>query len=64
MREGDGPPKQEGPLRPALDSARAAWGSLPARVRDMLLQGSDDPFSARYKAMTEAYYRRLAEEKK
>ncbi|MCC6323096.1 MAG: hypothetical protein IT438_16860 [Phycisphaerales bacterium] len=60
----DGPPKQEGALKPALDSARAAWGSLPARIRDMLLQGSEDPFSATYKSMTEAYYRKLAEEKK
>ncbi|MFN7020255.1 MAG: hypothetical protein ACK4WH_02865 [Phycisphaerales bacterium] len=63
-RDWDGPPKQEGALKPALDSARAAWGSLPARVRDMLLQGSEDPFSASYKAMTEAYYRKLAEERK
>jgi hypothetical protein len=63
-QESQGPPRQEGPLRPGLDSARAAWGALPARVRDMLLQGSEDRFSARYQAMTEAYYRRLAEEKK
>jgi len=63
-KESESPPKQEGALRPGLDSARAAWGALPARVRDMLLQGSDDPFSSRYKALTEAYYRRLAEERK
>lgn len=62
-RDWDGPPKQEGQLKSALDSARAAWGSLPARVRDMLLQGSEDPFSARYRAMTEQYYKRLAEER-
>lgn len=57
------PGLQEGALRPGLEGARAAWGSLPQRVRDMLLQGSGDRFSAKYQAMTEAYYRKLAEEK-
>jgi hypothetical protein len=59
-----GPARQDGPLKPNLDAARAAWGSLPERVRDMLLQGSSDRFSSRYQGLTEAYYRRLAEEKK
>lgn len=63
-QEWEGPAKQEGPLRPGLDSARAAWGSLPARVRDMLLQGSSDRFSSKYDELTRAYYKRLAEEKK
>lgn len=63
-QEWEGPPKQEGALRPGLDSARAAWGSLPARVRDMLLQGSSDRFSSKYDELTRAYYKRLAEEKK
>jgi Mg-chelatase subunit ChlI len=60
----EGPPRQDGPLRPGLEAARAAWGSLPARVRDMLLQGSSDRFSSRYDELTRAYYKRLAEEKK
>ncbi len=58
----DGPTLQQGQLRPELESARAAWGSLPARVRDMLMQGTEDRFSARYKALTQEYYKRLAEE--
>ena len=28
----------------------------------MLMQGKDDTFSALYKTMTDAYYKRLAEE--
>lgn len=40
----------------------AAWGALPARLRDALLQGSNEGYSSLYRAMTEAYYRRLAEE--
>lgn len=57
------PGLQQGALKPTLEGARAAWGSLPQRVRDMLLQGSGDRFSAKYQAMTEAYYRKLAEDK-
>ena len=62
MKDHAGPTLQQGQLRPELESARAAWGSLPARVRDMLMQGTEDRFSARYKAMTQEYYKRLAEE--
>jgi hypothetical protein len=40
----------------------AAWGNLPARVRDQLMQGRHDQFSSLYESMTETYYRRLAEE--
>lgn len=57
-----GPPRQDGTLKSEIESARAAWGALPARIREMLLQGSSDRFSARYKALTEEYYKRLAEE--
>ena len=56
------PTLQQGPLKPGLESARAAWGSLPQRVRDMLLQGSSDRFSSKYQQLTEQYYRKLAEE--
>lgn len=48
--------------RETLDATRAAWGSLPERVRDALQQGSSDYFSRLYDAMTESYYKRLAEE--
>lgn len=61
-QEGDRPSLQQGKLNPGIDSARAAWGALPARVREMLMQGSGDRFSSRYKQMTEEYYKRLAEE--
>jgi hypothetical protein len=61
-QEHAGPTLQTGDLKPELESARAAWGSLPARVRDMLMQGTEDRFSARYKALTQEYYKRLAEE--
>lgn len=57
-----GPPKQTGELKAGLESARSAWGSLPARVRDTLLQGSSDRFSSKYQSLTERYYRKLAEE--
>ncbi|MFG0275535.1 MAG: hypothetical protein ACF8QF_10800 [Phycisphaerales bacterium] len=56
------PGGQSGQLRDLLDAAQAAWGSLPPRVRDVLLQGSSDRFSTLYESMTEEYYRRLAEE--
>lgn len=61
-QESEGPTLQEGGLSPLLDSARAAWGALPARVREMLMQGSADRFSALYNKRTQEYYRRLAEE--
>lgn len=56
------PGRQDGPLNPELAARGAAWGALPARVRDALLQGNQDRFSALYQRLTEAYYRRLAEE--
>lgn len=59
---GNLPSRQDGALRPTLSGTGAAWGSLPARVRDALRQGSSDRFSSLYEAMTESYYRRLAEE--
>lgn len=62
--ENEPPARRDGPLRPELDSARASWGALPQRVRDMLMQGSTDRFSSMYEKMTEEYYRRLAEERR
>jgi hypothetical protein len=61
-QEHSGPELQEGALNPELDSARAAWGALPARIRQMLMQGSNDRFSSMYNRLTQEYYRRLAEE--
>ncbi len=45
-----------------LTETRREWGNLPAHLRDELLQGLAEPFSPVYRALTEAYYRRLAEE--
>ena len=56
---GENTDAQLGPQQ-LLDAS--AWGSLPERLRDSVRQGLSDPFSAAYRAMTEAYYRRLAEE--
>lgn len=56
------PGGREGALNEMLQSESAAWGNLPQRVRDALLQGSSDRFSSLYEAMTEAYFRRIAEE--
>ncbi len=58
------PGGQGGPLGPEHAADLAAWGSLPERMRDALLQGSRDRFSATYRRLTEAYYRKLAEEPK
>ncbi len=57
------PGRQDGQLNPEIDSARAAWGALPERVRDALFQGRSDRYSSLYERLTEAYYRRLAEER-
>jgi hypothetical protein len=58
----DPPARKDGSVNPALDQTGAAWGGLPAHVRDALSQGSADAYSSLYRALTEAYYRRLAEE--
>jgi hypothetical protein len=58
----DPPARQEGPLGPDVGGTTAGWGNLPTRVRDALRQSQEDRFSAVYRAMTEAYYRRIAEE--
>lgn len=55
---------QEGELNDPLDAARAAWGALPARVRDSLMEGSSDRFSSLYERLTRDYYRKLAEERR
>jgi hypothetical protein len=58
----DPPAGTDPQLNPQIAARGAAWGNLPERVRDALLQGNADQYSSRYKAWTEAYYRRLAEE--
>jgi hypothetical protein len=55
------PGGQGGELGPDVAQG-AAWGSLPGRERDALIQGSADKYSLLYQKWTEAYYRKLAEE--
>ncbi len=62
-QEGQPPGRQNGGLN-NVELNAAAWGALPARLRDALVQGSSDRFSSIYQTMTEQYYRRLAEEPK
>lgn len=57
------PARRDGALRPGLEAARAAWGALPARIREMLLQGQGEKFSSVYEKMTEEYYKKLAEQR-
>lgn len=40
------------------------WGNLPAHERDRILQSMTEGFPPQYQAILEAYYRRLATEKK
>lgn len=56
------PPRQREELRSLLDTSGAAWGSLPAHYRDGLQQARDQYVSEIYQRLTEAYYRKLAEE--
>ncbi len=56
------PGRQDGALNELVQGSAAAWGALPQRVRDALMQGSSDRFSSLYESLTESYFRRLAEE--
>jgi cation transport regulator ChaB len=47
-----------------LEEGRSEWGNLPPRIREILSQSRRDRVSALYQQATEAYYRRLAEERK
>lgn len=65
-REGEMPehsPAREGQLRQLTPGGSAAWGNLPEHIRSSLMQGFSDRFSSMYQQMTEAYYRRLAEDR-
>ncbi len=55
-------PREDGPGKTRAGNT-AAWGDLPARMREALVEGLNDRFSARYRQKTEEYYRRLAEDK-
>lgn len=55
------PPPTSGPI--GADALKAAWGHLPQRVREQMLQSSADEFLPEYREAIEAYYRRLAEDR-
>lgn len=46
----------------SLEELRSEWGNLPRRLREELSEGLGERFSPVYRALTEAYYRRLAEQ--
>lgn len=58
---GDGEPLEQEDVGAVLEETGSEWGSLPQRVRDMLLQGRNEKFSSLYERLTREYYRRLAE---
>ena len=56
-------PGGDGELRPAKMQGDR-WGELPAHERDRILQSLTEGFPPHYQAVLEAYYKRLAVEKK
>jgi len=51
-----------GDTQKPLEELKREWGQLPPRLRDELSEGLGERFSPVYRQLTEAYYRRLAEE--
>ena len=56
------PPPEGGELAGPLDGVGIEWGGLPPRMRELITQGTRDRVSEMYRSLTEAYYRRMAEE--
>jgi len=56
------PGSTDASLKPQTLLDSASWGALPDRLRSALEQGVGDTFSSAYRRLTEAYYRRLAEQ--
>ena len=55
------PPAVAGAPTGPLHEARRAWGQLPQRDREEIIQGSQEDFLERYRAWIERYYRALQE---
>jgi hypothetical protein len=55
------PAPEVGPLSEELHDGRRAWGNLPARDRDEILQGAKEQSLERYQAWIEEYFRALQE---
>ena len=56
------PPPEAADLGGALEGSGVEWGNLPPRMRDLVTQGLRDRVSEVYRSLTEAYYKRMAEE--
>ncbi len=56
------PPGREGELNTLLEQTESEWGSLPERLRETLKQGLHGFQSRLYRALSDEYYQRLAEE--
>ncbi len=56
------PPPETADLGGALEGSGVEWGNLPPRMRDLVTQGLRDRVSEVYRSLTEAYYKRMAEE--
>ncbi len=61
---GEAPPVEATIEGGILEETEAEWGSLPPRTREILRQGTRERMSSVYRKMTEAYYRRIAQEAK
>ena len=59
---GNPPGFQEAVLDGEIEETGMEWGNLPPRVRERITQGMRDRVSELYRSLTEAYYRRMAEE--
>lgn len=59
-----GPAKQDPGGSEVNLSGSATWGNLPPHIREALMQGANDTYSAAYRQLTEQYYRRLARERR
>lgn len=60
----NGPAKRDPGAVDVNLAGSATWGNLPPHIREALLQGASDTYSAAYRQLTEQYYRRLAKERK
>jgi len=60
-----GGPAKQAPSGGEVNLAGSAtWGNLPPHIREALMQGASDTYSAAYRQLTEQYYRRLARERR
>ncbi len=60
--QGDPPPRQDGAINTVLEETRTEWGSLPGRIRELMMQGQRGKYSRLYRELTAEYYKRLAQE--